>query len=98
MNNKLQDVYFDTVGNAFLTGYIAKIDLVNLTGPSAEDANKFVGDVNTRLVMTYPTLFQLRDNLNKIIDEIGKRQQINATQAQSDVIQKPDNDKMKKLK
>jgi hypothetical protein len=97
MNNKFQDLYFDTVGNAFLTGYIAKIDLISLNGPSQEDPNKFVGDVNTRLVMTYPTLFQLRDNLNKIIEEIGKRQQAITSQTQSDVIEKPD-DQKKKLK
>ena len=74
-NGKADDLFFDAVGNAFFNGFVAKIDLINLAGQSPQEAGKFVGDVNKRLVMTYPTVVQLRDSLNKILDEISKRQQ-----------------------
>jgi hypothetical protein len=74
-NLKAEDLFFDAVGNAFFNGFVAKIDLVSLSGQSPQEAGKFVGDVRTRLVMTYPTVVQLRDNLNKILEEITKRQQ-----------------------
>lgn len=74
-NGKADDLFFDAVGNAFFNGFVAKIDLINLSGQSPQEAGKFVGDVNKRLVMTYPTVVQLRDSLNKILEEISKRQQ-----------------------
>lgn len=81
-NGKADDLFFDAVGNAFFNGFVAKIDLINLAGQSPQEAGKFVGDVNKRLVMTYPTVVQLRDSLNKILEEISKRQQQGqATQA-----------------
>jgi hypothetical protein len=91
-NGKADDLFFDAVGNAFFNGFVAKIDLINLAGQSPQEAGKFVGDVNKRLVMTYPTVVQLRDSLNKILEEISKRQQ-QGQPAQVEVTKGPEKSK-----
>ncbi len=76
MSLDISESYVDAFGNITFNGHIVKVDLLTFF-PDQKDHQKVFPRLTGRMVTSITAISQLRDGLNKMIDDLEKAENRN---------------------